>query len=97
MLIFFLLLFSFCTTGKSINEHKRFVFIRTFAHYWASCLPDATGSGVLSGVCVATPVLPSGRRCRWPAGRAGQGHRSGQIGKAAGYQDEEKTWLKVRA
>lgn len=39
--------------------------------------PDATGSWVLSGVCVATPVLPSGRRCPWPAGRAVAGTEDG--------------------
>lgn len=32
---------------------------------------------MLSGVCVATPVLPSGRRCPRPAGRAVPGTEDG--------------------
>lgn len=52
--------------------------------------PDATGTRVLSEVCVATPVLPSGRRCSRPAGREELTPRNGQIGLAAGRRDESR-------
>lgn len=52
--------------------------------------PDATGTQVLSEVCVATPVLPSGRRCSRPAGREEPAPRNGQIGLAAGRRDESR-------
>lgn len=52
--------------------------------------PDATGTQVLSEVCVATPVLPSGRRCSWPAGREEPVPRNGQIGLAAGRRDKSR-------
>lgn len=52
---------------------------------------------MLSRVYVATPVLPVGRRCPRPAGRAGLGQRIEQIGGAVGHWDRKKTWLKVKA
>lgn len=41
---------------------------------------NATGSCVLSGVYVDTPVLPVRRHSPCPAGRAELGQRMGQIG-----------------
>lgn len=52
--------------------------------------PDATGTRVLSEVCVATPVLPSGRRCSQPAGGEEPAPRNEQIGLAAGRRDESR-------
>lgn len=65
--------------GLQGSVYRR-VCVCAFAHSWVRAYLDATGSCVLSGVCVATPVLPSGRRCPCPAGRADLGQRIGQIG-----------------
>lgn len=53
-------------------------------------LRDATGTWLLSEVCVATPVLSSGRRCSRPAGREEPALRNGQIGLAAGRWDKKR-------
>lgn len=75
--------------------HELFVLrvsagVRANASLLDTCLPDATGTRVLSEVCVATPVLPSGRRCSRPAGREKPGPRNEQIGLAAGRRDESR-------
>lgn len=66
------------------------VGVRAHASWLDTRPPDATGTRVLSEVCVATPVLPSGRRCSQPAGREEPAPRTGQIGLAAGRRDESR-------
>lgn len=64
------------------------VSVRVNASLLDTRLPDATGTWLLSEVCVATPVLSSGRRCSWPAGREESVLRNEQIGLAAGCWDK---------
>lgn len=73
-----------------VMDSLSYVCLRVFVLMLETRPPDATGTRVLSEVCVATPVLPSGRRCSRPAGREEPGPRNEQIGLAAGRRDESR-------